>query len=100
MTMHQKAIFCVVLSEGNRWSVEAEWPDGTIELVTTFKTHTEAVEWLDKQSHVWLDWRSTASVAPTINPASQADVITRHHTSERGVSDLMALVERFAAGRE
>ena len=32
-----KPIFCVVLSDGDNWSVKAEWPDGTIEPVDTFE---------------------------------------------------------------
>ena len=34
-----KPIFCVVLSNGQQWAVEAEWPDGTIEQIDTFKAH-------------------------------------------------------------
>jgi hypothetical protein len=60
--MIQKPVFCVVLSDGNKWSVEAEWPDGTVERVSAFKTHIEAVDWLNRQSKVWLEGRSAASV--------------------------------------
>ena len=37
-----KPIFCIVLGDGDRWSVEAEWPDGTIELVDAFKAQLDA----------------------------------------------------------
>lgn len=55
----QKPIFCVVLSQGTQWSLEAEWPDGTIEQVNTFKAHSEAVNWLTTRSEAWLVSRST-----------------------------------------
>jgi hypothetical protein len=41
--MPHKPIFCLVLREGERWQVEAEWPDGTIELIDTFKAHFDAL---------------------------------------------------------
>lgn len=40
-----KPIFCLVLGNGQRWSVEAEWPDGTIEQVHKFKACFEALNW-------------------------------------------------------
>jgi hypothetical protein len=46
----QKPLFHVVLGDGERWSVEAEWPDGSIEQINTFKHHHEAVDWLNAQS--------------------------------------------------
>jgi hypothetical protein len=49
----QKPLFHVVLSDGDRWSVEAEWPDGTIEQIDTFKHHFEAVDWLSTRSESW-----------------------------------------------
>jgi len=55
----RKPIFCVVLSDGDQWSLEAEWPDGTIEQVGTFKAHLEAVDWLDRQSQAWLAGRTS-----------------------------------------
>jgi hypothetical protein len=54
----QKPLFCVVLSDGQRWSVEAEWPDGTIEQIDTFRLHFEAVNWLSTQSESWLRERT------------------------------------------
>jgi hypothetical protein len=55
-----KPIFCVVLSEGTQWSLEAEWPDGTIEQVNTFKAHAEAVDWLTTRSAAWLECRNVS----------------------------------------
>jgi hypothetical protein len=45
-----KPVFCVVLSDGERWSVEAEWPDGTIEYVDTFGGYSDAVNWISTRS--------------------------------------------------
>jgi hypothetical protein len=50
LTIAQKPLFHVVLNDGDQWSVEAEWPDGTIEQINTFKHHYEAVDWLNAQS--------------------------------------------------
>jgi len=54
----QTPFFCVVLSDGTHWSLEAEWPDGTIEQVETFKGQAEAVDWLTTRSEAWLASRS------------------------------------------
>jgi hypothetical protein len=56
-----KPIFCLLLSDGQRWSVEAEWPDGTIEQVNTFKGYFEAASWLTTQSECWLRERNDPS---------------------------------------
>jgi hypothetical protein len=52
-----KPIFCVVLGDGERWIVEAEWPDGTIEQVDTFKACFDALNWVSTQSAAWLQER-------------------------------------------
>ena len=54
-----KPFFCVVLNDGEKLSVEAEWPDGTIEQVDTFKGHFDAVNWVTSQSQTWLSERET-----------------------------------------
>jgi hypothetical protein len=54
----QKPILYVVLGDGKQWSLQAEWPDGTIEEVNTFKAHSEAVDWLNTRSEGWLVSRS------------------------------------------
>jgi hypothetical protein len=56
-TIARKPIFCVVLSDSQQWTVEAEWPDGTIEQIDTFKRHFEAIDWVRNQSEVWLQGR-------------------------------------------
>jgi hypothetical protein len=47
-------IFCVVLRDGDRWQVEAEWPDGTIEPIDVFKDCFEALKCARSQSAAWL----------------------------------------------
>jgi hypothetical protein len=50
-------IFCVVLKDGELWQVEAEWPDGTIELIDKFKAHFEALHWVTTCSAAWIEER-------------------------------------------
>jgi hypothetical protein len=52
----RKPIFCV-LTDGENWLVEAEWPDGTIEEVDSFKAYFEAMHWVSTQSEAWLENR-------------------------------------------
>jgi hypothetical protein len=59
MTMRlSKPIFFVVKTKGN-WTVQAEWPDGSVEEVKTFKAELQALDWLTWQSQTWLAWRET-----------------------------------------
>jgi hypothetical protein len=55
-----KPIFCVVLGDARYWSVEAEWPDGTIEQVETFKHYLEAINWLSTDSEAWVSAREVS----------------------------------------
>ena len=43
ITIARKPVFCVVLGDSVKLVVEAEWPDGTIEQVGTFKGYLEAM---------------------------------------------------------
>ena len=61
----QKPVFLVVLGDGSQWSLQAEWPDGTIEQVDTFKGHSEAVGWLTTQSEAWLVSRGAFGASET-----------------------------------
>jgi hypothetical protein len=49
-----KPIFCIVLGDGERWIIEAEWPDGTIERVDDFEANYEAVNWINQEADSWL----------------------------------------------
>ena len=42
-----------MLSDGDQWVVEAEWPDGTLESVNTFKDHASAAYWISARSETW-----------------------------------------------
>ncbi len=53
-----KPVFNIVQSNDDRWCVEAEWPDGTIERIDTFEAHLEAVNWVTTVSHEWLRERT------------------------------------------
>jgi hypothetical protein len=46
-----------VLRDGDQWIIEAEWPDGSIEHVRTFKAHFDAARWLKTHSEAWLQER-------------------------------------------
>jgi hypothetical protein len=50
----RKLIFCVVLADGDQWSIEADWPDGTIERFGAFRAHLDAVHWINTLSEAWL----------------------------------------------
>jgi hypothetical protein len=52
--------FCVVLRDGAKWAVEAEWPDGSIELVEMFSDYFYALNWLTNKATAWLDQRTRA----------------------------------------
>ena len=43
---------------GEELVVEAEWPDGTIEQIDTFKTRFEALNWVNNRSKAWLQERN------------------------------------------
>jgi hypothetical protein len=54
MIMKTPLLFCLVLRYGDEWLIEAEWPDGSIEHVRTFKAHSDAVNWVKTRSEAWL----------------------------------------------
>jgi hypothetical protein len=57
MVIVQTPSFCLVLRDGDQWIIEAEWPDGSIEHVRTFKAHFDAARWLKTHSEAWLQER-------------------------------------------
>jgi hypothetical protein len=56
--MPSKPIFFVVKTNSN-WTIQAEWPDGTVEEIKTFTRELQALDWLTWQSQTWLAWRET-----------------------------------------
>jgi hypothetical protein len=51
---NSKPIFAVILRDGDEWTVEAEWPDGTIEQVTVAKSASDARTWINHISESWI----------------------------------------------
>jgi hypothetical protein len=47
--------FCVVLHDSDKWVIEAEWPDGSIEPIDTFSEHFEALNWITNQAAAWTE---------------------------------------------
>ena len=58
-------LFHVSLGERDEWVVEVEWPDGTLERVSTFKKHSAASHWIATTSGSWLQ----ALAAPHLSGA-------------------------------
>ena len=74
LTRPSGPFFCVVLSGGGQWHVQAEWPDGTIEQIDAFKAHLEGVNWVRTQSEAWLRERMQGQEAVSVpsDPTSDA----------------------------
>jgi hypothetical protein len=44
-----------MVHRGEEWSVQAEWPDGTIETpIRNLKSEQEALAWINQFSESWL----------------------------------------------
>jgi hypothetical protein len=54
----RKPILHVVVTDGDQWEVEAEWPDGTLERIYTFSDPSSATDWISARSEAWLEVRS------------------------------------------
>jgi hypothetical protein len=63
----EKPLFHVSLGDLDEWVIEAEWPDGTLERVSTFKNHSAAAHWIATASEAWLGrcLARARSAAPT-----------------------------------
>jgi hypothetical protein len=53
-TNAEKPLFHVMLSDRDLWVVEAEWPEGVLERVQTFQSHSSAATWVATQSEAWI----------------------------------------------
>jgi hypothetical protein len=49
----EKPTFHIILDDRDRWAVEAEWYDGTLQRVHTFEDHATATCWVAEQSESW-----------------------------------------------
>ena len=45
-----ESFFCVVSRGNGNWTIEAKWPDNSIEIVQSFSDYFEALRWLSTQS--------------------------------------------------
>jgi hypothetical protein len=54
---NSKPIFAVILRDGDQWTVEAEWPDGTIEQAVVAKSASDALGWINHISESWITGR-------------------------------------------
>jgi pterin-4a-carbinolamine dehydratase len=59
----EKPVFYVILSERDEWAVEAEWLDGTLERVNTFRNYSAAMDWVATQSEAWLHARQIERIS-------------------------------------
>jgi hypothetical protein len=57
MVAAKPVIFLAVLDDSQRWAVEVELPDGTVEQIDAFKHHFEAADWISNHSNRWLQER-------------------------------------------
>ena len=81
-TIAPRPLLCVVLGDGDQWIVEAEWQDGSIERIATFKAHFEAVNWIGTHSDMWLQERTLPRTKPTFSSADPCPASpTRNSTS-------------------
>jgi hypothetical protein len=46
--------FCVVMHHERRWTIEATWPDKSVEAVETFTDYFEALKWLNSKASAWI----------------------------------------------
>jgi hypothetical protein len=48
------ANFRAVPNRDGTWMVEIEWPDGSVQYVSEFKSDSEADDWITRESAEWL----------------------------------------------
>ncbi len=60
-----KPIFVVILRDTDQWTVEVEWPDGTIEQALSVKSALAARNWISQNSQAWIKGR-TASIPASL----------------------------------
>jgi hypothetical protein len=59
----KRCLQSVKLSDRDEWVIEAEWPDSTLERVSTFRDHSAAADWIANQSEAWLAARRIKNIA-------------------------------------
>jgi hypothetical protein len=68
----EKPLFHVTLSDRDEWVIEAEWPDSTLERVSTFRDHSAAADWIASQSEAWLAARRIQNIATELRQGAVA----------------------------
>ena len=68
----EKPFFHILLSDRDKWVVEAEWSDSTLERVSTFTDHTAAADWIANQSDPWLAARRIQDIASELRLGADA----------------------------
>jgi hypothetical protein len=68
----EKPLFHVILSDRDEWAVEAEWPDGTLERVNTFKDYLAATDWVATQSEAWLQAQRIQKISMELKEVANA----------------------------
>jgi hypothetical protein len=49
--------FCVVMHHERKWTIEATWPDESVEVAETFADYFEALGWLGLEASTWVEKR-------------------------------------------
>jgi hypothetical protein len=49
--------FCVVMHHERRWTIEATWPDESVEVAETFADYFESLGWLGPEASAWVEKR-------------------------------------------
>jgi hypothetical protein len=49
--------FCVVMHHERKWTMEATWPDESVEVAETFADYFEALRWLSLEASTWVEKR-------------------------------------------
>ncbi len=68
----EKPFFHVILSDRDKWVVEAEWSDRTLERVSTFGDYSAAADWIANQSEAWLAARRVQDIARELRQGAAA----------------------------
>jgi hypothetical protein len=49
--------FCVVMHHERKWTIEATWPDKSVELIGTFADYFDALRWVGQEASTWVEKR-------------------------------------------
>ena len=46
--------FCILMHHERKWTIDATWPDKSVEHVETFTDYFEAMKWLNSEASAWV----------------------------------------------